>query len=89
MASSAPTITNHLLDVGPGHRLHAADHRVGDGRHADEGDGPVRSQPNTAESTTAGAAMMVPQDIPRESRKRMPSASASGLKRRSRYSYAV
>ena len=50
----------------------------------------TRSQPNTALSTTLGAAMMVPADMPRESRKsRLVSERVFASKRRSRYSYAV
>ena len=44
-------------------------------------------QPKIAEKTTAGAAMITPQDIPRESRKRNAvRARVRESKRRSRYS---
>src|SRR5437868_4743037 len=43
-----------------------------------------------AENTTAGAAMMVPHDIPRATRKRkLVRDRVRASKRRSRYSYAV
>ncbi len=47
-------------------------------------------QPNTAEKTTAGAAMIVPHDRPRDNRNRNAvSERVLASKRRSRYSYAV
>ncbi len=47
-------------------------------------------QPKMAENTTAGAAMIVPHDMPREMRKRNAvSARVFASNRRSRYSYAV
>ena len=46
--------------------------------------------PKSAEKTTAGAAMITPHDIPRDSRKRKAvSVRVRASKRRSRYSYAV
>ncbi len=46
--------------------------------------------PKSALKTTAGAAMIVPTDMPRERRKRKAvSERVFGSKRRSRYSYAV
>ena len=46
--------------------------------------------PKIAENTTAGAAMIVPHDIPRESRNRNAvSDRVLASKRRSRNSYAV
>ena len=47
----------------------------------------VRSQPKIALSTTLGAAMIVPADMPRDSRNsRLVSVRVLGSKRRSRYS---
>ena len=47
-------------------------------------------QPKIAEKTTAGAAMIVPHDMPREIRKRNAvSDRVFASNRRSRYSYAV
>ena len=47
-------------------------------------------QPNIAENTTAGAAMIVPHDSPREKRKStLVSDRVFASKRRSRNSYAV
>ena len=46
--------------------------------------------PKMAENTTAGAAMIVPQDMPRDKRKRNAvSERVRASNRRSRYSYAV
>ncbi len=50
----------------------------------------VMSQPKIAESTTLGAAMIVPHDMPRESRNRkLVSERVLASKRCSRNSYAV
>jgi hypothetical protein len=50
----------------------------------------LTGQPKIAEKTTAGAAMIVPHDMARDSRKRkLVSVRVLGSKRRSRYSYAV
>ena len=47
-------------------------------------------QPKMAEKTTAGAAMIVPHDMPRDMRKRKEvSDRVFASKRLSRYSYAV
>jgi hypothetical protein len=47
-------------------------------------------QPKMAEKTTAGAAMIVPHDMPREMRNRNAvSERVRASNRRSRYSYAV
>ena len=49
-----------------------------------------RLHPYMAENTTAGAAMMVPHDIPRTTRKRkLVRERVRASNRRSRYSYAV
>ena len=50
----------------------------------------VRSQPSTSESTTAGAEITAPHDMPRETRNsRLVKLRVFASKRRSRYSYAV
>ena len=50
----------------------------------------VSGHPRMDANTTAGAAMIVPADMPRESRNRkLVSERVFASKRRSRYSYAV
>ena len=90
-ASERADDEQHLLDVGPRHRLHAADDRVQHRRHADERDATSSiGQPKMAENTTAGAARIVPHDMPREIRNRNAvSERVLASNRRSRYSYAV
>jgi hypothetical protein len=50
----------------------------------------VRSHPSTSASTTAGAEITAPHDMPRDIRNRkLVNVRVFASKRRSRYSYAV
>ena len=82
---------DHLLDVGPGHRLHAADRRVDDHRHADGEDGHRQRPAENGRHHDGGRRQ---RHAERQPRGRSGTASWRAMrvrtsKRRSRYWYAV
>jgi hypothetical protein len=79
----------HLLDVGPGHRLHAADRRAIIGMQMTS-TVTGSDQPRIADITTDGAARVTPSDAARPTRNRkLASERTRTSNRRSRYRHCV